>query len=62
MQLVLINLLHIAWYQGWVSLLDEIDDSIKVQVGRMRSSLPQSTFSQSFLPILIVPTDYSEGC
>jgi hypothetical protein len=34
MQLVLMNLLEAAWYQGWVSLLVEIDDSVTVQVGR----------------------------
>jgi hypothetical protein len=37
MQLVLMNLLEAAWYQGWVSLLDEIDDSVTVLVGRMFS-------------------------
>ncbi|KAH6843422.1 hypothetical protein B0I37DRAFT_357382 [Chaetomium sp. MPI-CAGE-AT-0009] len=31
MQLILISLLELDWYRGWVSLLDEIDESIKVQ-------------------------------
>ncbi|KAK4125706.1 hypothetical protein N657DRAFT_669935 [Parathielavia appendiculata] len=32
LQLALANLLEVVWYEGWASLLDEIDESIKVQV------------------------------
>jgi hypothetical protein len=32
LQLVLDNLLENTWYRGWMSLLDEIDDCVKVQV------------------------------
>ncbi|KAK4096845.1 hypothetical protein N658DRAFT_527438 [Parathielavia hyrcaniae] len=39
MQLALVKLLNVAWYQGWVSLLDEIDESTKVQIRETRDDL-----------------------
>ena len=32
LQLVLDNLLENTWYRGWMSLLDEIDDCVKIKV------------------------------
>jgi hypothetical protein len=33
LQLALDGILEHAWYRGWMCLLDEIDDCVKVQVG-----------------------------
>jgi hypothetical protein len=38
LQLVLDNLLEATWYRGWMSFLDEVDDSVKVQVSKVSAS------------------------
>jgi hypothetical protein len=38
LQLNLYNLLQSAWYRGWMTLLDEIDDSVKIKVCKLRGT------------------------